>query len=177
MTHTDRGRVCGMVSQEKWDKTKWLIFEMREMVAQDHFPLARLLQIWGFLLYVVCTYPWINPYMKGLHLTIDSWHPFRGLDGFKLRGKELENALAWGSDRDMPCRRAEDELEEGGPHVLLMALCGSGDKEPPVEVRPVPRFIDDLAYLAQLTEADTPPRQLYRARHAAGLFVIGDARG
>jgi hypothetical protein len=155
--HMDKGRVCRMVSQEKWDKTKRLILEMRGMEAQDHFPLARLLQIWGFLMYVVRTYPWMNR----LHLTIDSWRPFQGLDGFKLSGKELENALACGLERDMPCLRAKDELEEGGPQVSLMALCGSNNKEPPVEVRPVPSFINDLAYLAQLTKADTPPRQLY----------------
>ena len=110
-------------------------------------------------------------------MTIDSWRPFRGAEGF-LRGKELENALAWGLDRDMPCRRAEDEMEEeGGPHVSLMALRGSGDNEPPVEVKPVARFIDDLAYLTQLTQADTPPKQLYRAKHVSALFVIGNASG
>jgi hypothetical protein len=166
-----------MVSQEKWDKTKSLILEMVEMVAQDCLPLAQLLQIWGFLMYVVCTYPWINPYMKGLHLTIDSWRPFQGPDGFKLRGKELENALAWGVDRDMPCCRSKDKLEEGGPHVSLMALRDSGNEELPVEVKLVPRFIEDLSYLTQLTKADTPPRQLYQARHTAALFVIDDASG
>jgi hypothetical protein len=56
-----------------------------------------------------------------------------------------------------------------------MALHGSGDKEPPVEAKPVPRFIDDLAYLTQLTKADTPPMQLYQARYTAALFVIGNA--
>jgi hypothetical protein len=65
-----------MVSQEKWDKTKRLIAELEGMVALDCLPLTRLLQIRGFLMYVVHTYPWINPYMKGLHLTIDSWRPF-----------------------------------------------------------------------------------------------------
>ncbi|KAL3791404.1 hypothetical protein ACHAW5_005778 [Stephanodiscus triporus] len=70
--------LSGMVSQEKWDKTKRLIREMADMVEQDCLPLARLLQIRGFLMYVVHTYPWINPYMKGLHLTIDSWRPLRG---------------------------------------------------------------------------------------------------
>ena len=39
------------------------------------------------------------------------------------------------------------------------------------------RFLHDLDYLAQLTEADSPPRQLYRARNTAALFVIGDASG
>jgi hypothetical protein len=43
--------------------------------------------------------------MKGLHLTIDSWRRFRDADGFKLRGKELENAMAWGVDDNIPCRR------------------------------------------------------------------------
>jgi hypothetical protein len=76
VTHTDGGKVCGMVLQEKWDKTKRLIAELEEMVARDCLPLTRLLQIRGFLMYVVRTYPWINPYMKGLHLTIDSWRPF-----------------------------------------------------------------------------------------------------
>ena len=39
------------------------------------------------------------------------------------------------------------------------------------------RFLQDLEYLAQLTEADSPPRQLYRARHTAALFMIGNASG
>jgi hypothetical protein len=124
---------------------------------------------------VICTYPWINPYMKELHLTINSWCPFWGPDGFKLRGKELENTLTWGFDRNTPCCWAKDKPEEGGPHVSFMALQRSGAKELPLEVKPVQRFIHNLAYLTQLREADTPPQQLYRARHAAALFVIGDA--
>jgi hypothetical protein len=133
-----------MVSQDKWEKTQRLIGEMSEMMAQDHYPLARLLQIRGFLMYVVRTYPWINPYMKGLHLTIDSWRPFRGTDGFKLRGKELENALALGLDRDMPCCRAEDDPEEELPPESLMSRTENWTEEAPVDVRPVARFIQDL---------------------------------
>ena len=60
--------------------------------------------------------------------------------------------------------------------MSLMALCGlCADNEPPVEVKPVARFINDLAYLNQLTQVDTPPKQLYRAKHASALFVIGNA--
>ena len=121
-----------MVSQEKWEKTKRLVKEMLEMIPQDYYPLARLLQIRGFLMYVVRTYPWINPYMKGLHLTIDSWRPHRGLDGFKLRGKELENALALGLDGDMPCRQAEDDTDEPQPHVSLMSRTENWTEEAPV---------------------------------------------
>ena len=46
-----------MVLQEERDKTKRLIAELKEMVTQDCLPLTRLLQIRGFLMYFVCTYP------------------------------------------------------------------------------------------------------------------------
>ena len=67
VTHTNGGQVCGMVSQEKWEK-KLLIRELSRMLEQDFLPLQRLLVIRGFLIYVVCTYPWLNPYVKGHRL-------------------------------------------------------------------------------------------------------------
>ena len=70
------------MSQEKWDKTRGLVKELAELLERGpHLPLKRLLQIRGFLIYVVCTYKWINPYMKGLHNTIDSWRPGRRRGG------------------------------------------------------------------------------------------------
>jgi len=99
-----------MVSQEKWEKTKRLVMELSRMLEQDFLPLQCLLVIRGFLIYVVRTYPWLNPYIKGLHLTIDSWRPCREESGFKMRGKELEQALAaWAKSRGLPCRREDDE--------------------------------------------------------------------
>ena len=117
VTHTDQDQVCGMVSQEKWDKTQVLIRELDGMLARDLLPLQRLLEIRGFLIYVVRTYPWLNPYIKGLHLTVDSWRPGQEASGFKLRGEELERAMAvWTASRGLPCRREdEDGLEEASP--------------------------------------------------------------
>ena len=113
--------------------------------------------------------------MKGLHLTIDSWRPFRGADGYKLRGKELDFALAWGLEEDLPCRRSKEDF--GEEVTYMKPLGGRQDEEPPLEVKAVPRLIPDLAYLTQLTEAESPPRQLYRAKHSVALFVVGDASG
>jgi hypothetical protein len=116
VTTTAGGQVYGMVSQEKWEKTKLLITELSRMLEQDFFPLQRLLGIRGFLIYVVCTYTWLNPYIKGLHLTIDSWRPGREESGFKMRGKELERALAaWAEGRGLPCRREDDDTDEVAP--------------------------------------------------------------
>jgi len=61
VTHTDGGRVCGKVSQEKWEKTKRLVMELSRMLEQNFLPLQHLLMIRGFLIYVVRTYPWLNP--------------------------------------------------------------------------------------------------------------------
>jgi hypothetical protein len=62
-----------MVSQEKWNKTKALIQELVEMIPAGPLPLQCLLEIRGFLMYVVRTYAWMSPYIKGMHFTIDRW--------------------------------------------------------------------------------------------------------
>jgi hypothetical protein len=79
-----------MVSNEKWEKTQWMIREVVAMLDHKFLPLHHLLVVRGFLNYVVHTYTWLNPYIKGLHLTIDLWRPGREASGFKLKGKDLE---------------------------------------------------------------------------------------
>ena len=45
------------------------------MLEKSPLPLQQLLETRGFLMYVMRTYPcpWLNPYMKGMHITVDSW--------------------------------------------------------------------------------------------------------
>jgi hypothetical protein len=102
VTHTDAGKVIGMVLQEKWDRTIALIQILSDLLANPPLPLHSLLQIRGFLIYVVRTCKWLNPYIKGLHLTIDSWRPGRADNGFKLKGRELKQAMAcWESNKEL----------------------------------------------------------------------------
>jgi hypothetical protein len=101
-----------MVSQGKWEKTQFLIWELKLMLEWDFLPLQQLLEIWGFLVYVIRMYPWLNPYIKGLHLTVDSWRPSREESGFKLKGKELEQAMEiWAASKSLPCRREDKGLD------------------------------------------------------------------
>ncbi len=82
------------------------------MLEQDFLPLQHLLVIRGFLIYVVRTL-WLNPYNKGLHLTIDTWRPGWEESGLKMRGKELEQALAaWAESRSLRCRREDDKEDD-----------------------------------------------------------------
>lgn len=85
---------CEATLQEKWNKAKLLIAELGDMIKNSTDGLVnrkRLEQIRGFLIYVSRTYPWMPPYLKGLHLTIDSWRPGRDKQGFKLKAAELRN--------------------------------------------------------------------------------------
>ena len=132
-----RLRASGGVSQEKWDKTKCLLEELKEMVTKGPLPLQRMLEIRGFFMYVVSTYTWLNPYMKGMHLTVDSWQPGQAEDGFKMTPKEIQNleSSLWGRI-GLPCRR---EDEGGADHMVDMPE-RDGDCVP-ATVLPVGRFI------------------------------------
>jgi hypothetical protein len=169
VTHTDENQVCGMVPDEKWEKTQRMIRKVAAMLDHMSLLLHHLLVGRSFLNYVVCTYTWLNPYIKGLHLTIESWRLGREAPGFKLKGKDLEQAMAaWAESRGTPCRRADNGLEEDTPLRV---------EEAPVKVRAVPRLQRDVACLLELTGSRNPPQQLYQAKHVMAFFVIGDASG
>ena len=120
---------------------------------------------------MVRTYTWLNPYIKGLHMTVDSWHPGRVEDGFKWTVKERRQKHFHGMEEEgLPCRREfEDEEVLGMMHNTGMA------EEAPETVIPVERYFRDLACLQDLTSSAEPPKQLYRAKRQSVFFVIGDA--
>ena len=160
-----------MVSQEKWDKTKGLLKELTDMLTKGPLPLQCMLEIRGFLMYVVRTYPWLNPYMKGMHLTIDSWQAGRAEDGFKMTAKELQvfESSKW-ANVGLLCRRADEEEDGGTPTTQAPE-----EECAPVMVEPVPHYLRDLECLVKLTDTSEPPHQLYRAQQQSAFFVVGDA--
>ena len=81
------GGVFATVSALKWAKTKSVVLEMVHMLEEDEsaMPRKRLEQIRGFLIYVGRTYRWMNPYLKGIHLTIDGWRLDRDEDGYRIK--------------------------------------------------------------------------------------------
>ena len=61
-----------VVSQDKWDKTKHLIQEIREQLAAGPTLNHKELQcMQGLLIYMLLTYAMIVPYFIGLHHTLD----------------------------------------------------------------------------------------------------------
>jgi hypothetical protein len=83
--HTDYPEegVRVIISQKKWDKAKRLLqslsTKLDESLWVDHKDLEKTR---GYLIYVSRTYPPMTPFFKGLHLTIDAWHPERDEEGW-----------------------------------------------------------------------------------------------
>jgi len=82
------GSLWVYVSDDKWNKAKQYIQSWQDEIcwcAQHKTPTAlpfkELEKGRGFLVYLSRTYPSIVPYLKGIHLTIDSWRPNRDEDG------------------------------------------------------------------------------------------------
>jgi hypothetical protein len=84
VTAQDKG-IGVKVSQDKRDKIKVILQHTLDLFnGQAPIPLKLLESCRGSLVYVQCTYPTITPYFKGYHLTIDSWHPDRDQEGWRL---------------------------------------------------------------------------------------------
>lgn len=153
---TEVGVCC---TQEKWDKAKAFITDLLLAVqAGGGLDRKNLEKIRGFLVHVQQTYPALTPYLKGLHLTIDSWRPGRDEEGWKSQGSGSQGF--W-----------DDELQ-------LWIELGEDLTEAPALVRAVPRLEGDLKALALLLAATTPPLRRVRAKSImSASYGFGDASG
>jgi hypothetical protein len=152
--HTDEGAVTVLCTQDKWEKASGYIRELQEVCnSTNTFEHKRLESIRGFLIYVIRTYPAFTPYLKGIHLTLDSWRPHRDHDGWKTL-----NAIR---------------------HHTTQPDFDITDHQPPNHVKGVPRLHDDLLALGQLFSTPHPPRRVIRSSSSVmiALYGFGDASG
>jgi hypothetical protein len=151
------GPVYKLVTQVQWDKTKnvlalitALLFAHGSQVrrAGVWLPRAPLESAQGFLIYVSRTYTSMIPFLKGLHLTIDSWRTNPDDDGWRRTG------------------HFEPKIKDGVVEAL---------NAPPL-VQAVPWLGNDLHALGELMASAEPPHVLVLpiATAAAG-FMFGDA--
>eukprot|EP00956_Cyclotella_meneghiniana_P004556 scaffold5607_cov45-Cyclotella_meneghiniana.AAC.4 len=170
VAHT-KGGVFLLVTPEKWEKTKSVVDELGEMLHHSTDGLMdrkRLEQIRGFLVYVSRTYPWMPPYLKGLHLTIDNWRPGRDADGFKLKAGVLKERphIAWEWKAEEFVDLSPEEFAE------RTGMIGGPEK-----VRPVSRLARDVAALQDLLAGKNPSLVRVRSESEMSLYLMGDASG
>ncbi|KAL7530942.1 hypothetical protein ACHAXR_005112 [Thalassiosira sp. AJA248-18] len=165
VVHTS-ANVIATVTKTKREKTKALLAEIGNMllddVVVDH---KRLEQIRVFLIYVARSYKCVNPYLKGIYHTLDSWHPGRKKDGWKVprkQGHVQVGQLEQEEWIDIP----PDELKE------------AETDEAPSLVYPVARLSSDIRALKELFSGDVPAVQVCRAaKMAVAFYLVGDASG
>jgi hypothetical protein len=146
------------VTQERWDKARKIILELKDILLESDLVEHKMLESYrGFLVYISRTYPSITPYLKGIHLTLDSWRPWRSEDAWKMSLSEIKAALA---ANDIP-----------------FPLMTTGGKPPP-KVKVAPRLSDDLEALLVLFAPENSPRRAVRPRkRSEALYMFGDASG
>jgi hypothetical protein len=165
---SDETGVYKLVTDARWEKTRrkirWFasyvglvpkneedeeqLEKERKMCPFGQLPHKTAESYRGFLVDVSRTYSAMVPYLKGIHLTIDSWRPNRDEDGWKNT-----------STVKAACETMEQE-------------------EAPRFVRAVPRLMKDLEVLLYFTSAKKPPKVPVRPTGAAVcLYMFGDASG
>ena len=155
MIRTNGLEVGVLISEERWIKTKkiirkWLIRMKKDSKAKLN--VSELSSDRGFLIYVGRTYRELNPFFKGIHLTLDGWRDNRDDEGWKLATAHVQKKV--------------DVEKDASPYDY------------PNEVAAVPRLMNDLKDLESMTESETAPivvvrsKQIYLVR-----YEFGDASG
>jgi hypothetical protein len=123
--YTSQGVTRKMLSQEKWDRAKEFLGWVHQGVAhpqaleRNHFRSDK-----GFLVHVAQRYDFVQPYLKGFHLSEEVWRGNRGSNGWKLPDGHMDVV-------------EEDTALDG--NVLNKAHTYA-----PAWVTPVPRLRDDV---------------------------------
>ena len=187
MVATDGTSVSVLITQEKWDKTKKLlrnILACLDPTGPQLLPFKKLERARGYLVYTTRTYPCMVPYLKGIHLTLDSWREGRGPDGWRKNqtpSTDDRPPTAWYQDPDesfddQSMDRWEWDSAEGLRVYLLEAV--GPRSTPPAYVKAVPRLRDDVRALLHLTKSPAPQRRTIRSKTClVARYGFGDASG
>ena len=161
---TSNNKVVKSSTQAKWDKVVPILdrIELEIKDSENHdLEFKPLESERGFLVHLAMTYTCINPFLKGFHLTLDSWRPNRKENGWKMSPAE------WGAYVE----RIEDpELKE--------QLSNLGNLGHPDRVSPVERFSSDLQALRRFFKPTIPTEITVRVDTVHKVcYAFGDASG
>ena len=173
-------------SQEKWEKAKSFISELHELLQKEEANLNTLIDYKflergrGFMIYFCRTYTSFVPYLKGLHLTMDSWRPGRDHDGWKEK-KKLDRSELTKEElmEEMDLGRSGLENREPQDPLTMAQVRSRGNKEQaehPNELQPANRLKHDVTAFMQLLSQDQAPWRFVRGGSVAvAHYGFGDA--
>ena len=159
--HPD-GVISISITSERWCKARTMVHWISEaMETGDTIEFKTLEKYRGYLVYISRTYPIMTPYLKGIHLTLDSWRPWRRDDGWKMTMAEI--------------REARDETP-GDDDVVGLGEVGTS--KAPSHVKWVPRLPHDVKALALFLSPSEPTQWIIRPKpNSVAVYSFGDASG
>jgi hypothetical protein len=195
--HTKPGPWCGSfvaikddcvwvyTSQEKWNKAQRFINELHSILntkeeVEALIDYKFLERGRGFMIYFCRTYTSFVPYLKGMHLTMDSWRKGRDKEGWKMKqGKGLqteeEEDLSSAVEEVLIALKDREPLD---PLTLAQVKYSnkSAQHEHPDKLCPVPRLKQDVeAFRLLLIQEQAPWRFVRGGRLGVVHYGFGDA--
>ena len=160
-------KVTQTVTQTKWDKGRTIIRYWQDQLEKSQYPTVchkRLMQDRGFLVHLSMVYEFITPFLKGFHLTIDSWRPQRDKSGWKMPLQDWEEYL--------------EVLQADTPAEEFTKWYDQQHGQAPQVVTAVPRFSQDVFALGELFSVTVPPEITLRSNEIyMVVYGFGDASG
>ena len=159
--------VVVLTSQEKWDQLKqicrhWLAQLENSNTTLDHKVLR---SDRGFLVYVTQAYPCMVPYLKGIHLSLETWRGGRDEEGWKNKAPDLSGEESEGIEDEEVTLFHEKEVDSPPPDAPLSGT-----------TQAVPRLREDLEALLFLSSADKPRYRIVRGKVVmTAYYGFGDA--
>ena len=194
--HTTPGPWCGSfiaikercvwvyVSSEKWSKAKRFILELESLLEKDpraKIPFKFLEKGRGFMVYFCRTYTSFVPYLKGIHLTLDSWRANRDAEGWKSKHTPVDKDIVIEDDYlvDEDYREEISWVESySAADVEREEHHGKNHKgvDPPEVVVAVPRLKKDVSALMELLGQEVAPWRFIRGdKVGSAQYGFGDA--
>jgi len=160
----DDDNIYKSVAQGKWDKVVKILTRIEaelESSLTNKLSFKPLERDRGFLVHLAMTYTVINPFLKGVHQTIDSWRPNRYQDGWKMKANDYLDKLA--------------ALESDEERNVMIDAHNIGH---PSHVAPASRLTSDLKALRIFFSKEKPTKICMRARRWYQVnYGFGDASG
>ena len=167
--------IVQLLSQENWDKMKGIVDKWLSRVEEGEWELDHneLRSDRGFLVYACQAYPGLKPYLKGLHLSLETWRGGRDTEGYRLPHVRLsEGEMAAGEAEEERHANTEDEGEVmmASKPVFRGEGIESGSGPESGKTRAVPRLRSDLEALSALTQSETPRYNVVRGKSVYKAF-------
>ena len=172
---SEPSKITMTVSNEKWEKGKNIvdaIWQEWKAASDGMVDYKEMERRRGFLIHLMMTYRFINPFLKGWHLTLDSWRPMRNEEGYKIKRDEWYDLV-------LNNINGLDHLAPHDDNKVLSDIHQEIDmKGAPKRVKPVPHFESDMHALCSFFDRDEPPKVPVRSNKIKHVYYgFGDASG